>query len=282
MQEQKSQSLAQIAQQLKSKMQTKPASLEPAQAIQVPQPAPFIGQYDGPCSQGPACPICGGSGWYRVEVPPGHPLFGKLQACPNVSIWKAAGAEHYGLETEEVEEMNWGQVMALFDGRSLNAAERVQQILERGWGWLYLYGDHGQAKTLILKIAVATALRSNKMAAYANMADVIAHIQRAFDENDPNRESESRLEWWGELPILALDEFDRFNKTKWADTSQFRLMDKRNNLGIRQKGVTLIASNTPPEALDGYYRSRIQDGRFETIPLFGQDARPLMTHQERF
>lgn len=239
-----------------------------------------VAPYDGPCRED--CPICQGLGWYRLEVPYHHPDFGKLKRCPNVSVWKLAGAGTFGMDSAEVEGLTWDSILPMFDGRALQAAAVVKQVLERGHGWVYLYGDHGQAKTLILKVAVADWLRANKMAAYANMADVISHIQRAFDQDDPNTESEQRLEFWANLPLLALDEFNRFNKTQWANTAQFRLMDERNVQAIRGQSITLIASNQPPEELDSYYKSRILDGRFITIPLYGHDARPSMTHNDRF
>lgn len=265
--------LAEVTQALKAKLQ---AAGQPA-GIQVQKPA-----YDGPCTKGPDCPICAGAGWFRVDVPHFDPRFGKLQRCPHVSVWRAQGAGNFGMDPAEVESLNWDNILPMFDGRALGAAQIVREVIAQGHGWVYLYGDHGQAKTLILKIAIAEALRANQPAAYANMADVIGHIQKAFDANDPNHESEARLEWWANLPLLALDEFNRFNKTQWASTAQFRLIDSRNVQAIRGQSITLIASNQAPAELDSYYQSRINDGRFITIPLYGQDARPLMTQAERF
>lgn len=267
----KAQEIDQVAQALKAKM----TATRPAAKVEV---AP----YNGPCSAGPECPICQGIGWVRQDLPTYHPDFGKLTRCPNVSIWQLAGASNFGMDSDEVAQLSWDSIMPMFDGRALQAAQVVRHILDQGHGWVYIYGDHGQAKTLILKIAIAEQLRANKMAAYANMADVVSHIQRAFDTDDPSTESEHRLQWWADLPLLALDEFNRFNKTQWASTAQFRLMDERNTQAIREKSITLIASNQAPDELDSYYRSRIQDGRFITIPLYGQDARPQMSHQDRF
>ncbi|MGB9521744.1 MAG: hypothetical protein ACPL6F_03205, partial [Anaerolineales bacterium] len=34
-----------------------------------------------PFSGDPNCPICHGSGYVRLEVPLGHPQFGKIQIC---------------------------------------------------------------------------------------------------------------------------------------------------------------------------------------------------------
>lgn len=232
----------------------------------------------GPCR--PDCPVCQGLGWIRQDLPRNHPDFGRLQLCPQVIPWTVTGPEKYGLVRSEVESLTWDSVLPI--GHAQEAARVVRAVIEQGAGWVYLYGNHGQAKSLILRVAVAEALRAGKFAAYANMADVIGHIQRAFDYDNPNRESEDRLDWWGSLGLLALDEFDRFNQTRWATASQFRLMDSRNVAAIRGESVTLIASNQAPDQLDSYYQSRIQDGRFITIPLYSQDARPFMSQADRF
>lgn len=236
----------------------------------------------GTCAKGEDCEICGGSGYYRIPHELGHPDFGKIEQCPNVSVWRLAGAEHYGLFEDEIEYLSWDSIQIIHDSSALEAGQMVRGVLDQGHGWVYLFGTHGQAKTLILKIAVAMALKENKMAAYANMADVISHLQQAFDQDNPSIESQKRLDWWSNLPILCLDEFNRFNKTKWAETSQFRLMDSRNVQAIRQKSVTIIASNQSPDELDPYYRSRIMDGRYITISLNGRDARPEMRQGDLF
>jgi hypothetical protein len=38
--------------------------------------------------------------------------------------------------------------------------------------------------------------------------------------------------------------------------------------------VTLIASNSPPERLDGYLGSRVRDGRFKVVEMKRADLRP--------
>lgn len=261
-----------LAAKLKSRAQTQPA--------QITQQPARVSTDSSPCSMGAGCPVCGGIGWVRLNVPPGHPDWGRLQMCPNVKIWTLPDSAQYGLVASEIEHLSWDSILPL--GHAKQAADKVREVLAQGSGWVYIYGNHGQAKSLILKIAIAESLRAGLLGAYANMADVISHIQRAFDTDNPNTEAERRLEFWTRLKLLALDEFDRFNQTRWATASQFRLMDERNVSAIRGESITLIASNQPPEALDPYYRSRIQDGRFTIIPLYSEDARPMMGPADRF
>lgn len=230
----------------------------------------------------PDCQVCGGIGYVRNDVPINHPDFGKLFLCPKIDVSKLPGADRYGLYPEELSSLEWGAIYPLQGSNSIKASRAVRDVLSRGWGWVYLYGDHGQAKTLILKIAVAEALRNNQQAAYANMAEIMSHMRKAFDSKNPNYEAEARLEWWSRLPILAIDEFDRINSTEWAKEQRFLLMDDRQVAALRRQSVTLIASNAHPMELDSWYRDRILDGRFQAIELRGPSARLGMTEEDMF
>lgn len=222
------------------------------------------------------CEICGGTGYYRWDVPPEDDRFGKINLCPNVSVWRLTSPESIGLYPEELEGLGWDAILPLKGSGAPYAARVVQQVIAEGGGLVHLYGTHGQAKTLILKIAVAEFLRQNRLAAYANMTGIISNIRQAFDERNPSTESAHRLERWKEMPLLAIDEFDRFNQTTWAESVNFELMDARYTQAIRGQAITLIASNAPPEGFDSYYASRLRDGRFVSIPLMGEDQRPNM------
>lgn len=89
----------------------------------------------------------------------------------------------------------------------------------------------------------------------------------------PSGESEARLAWWSNLPLLAIDEFDRVNNTAWASERQFLLMDQRYEQAIRGKSITILASNTDPAKLAGYLYDRISDRRFEIIRVHGESYR---------
>lgn len=265
-------SLEEMSQALKEKMRGAEAPLQVGEIEK--------NEYKPLCSV--SCPVCGGSGWFRQDVPVGHKDFGKLFQCPNVKTENLPGSDRYGLFPEELQNLDWDAILPLEHSKSVEASNIVKKVIKQGWGWVYLYGDHGQAKSLILKIAVAVSLRKNTQAAYANMAEIIKHMRLAFDSIYPSHEAESRLDWWRDLPILAIDEFDRINNTKWASEQQFLLMDDRNVGALRRQSITLIASNASPMQLDSYYRDRILDGRFHAIELRGESARLGMTQEDLF
>ncbi len=218
----------------------------------------------------PGCPICGGIGYIKDER-------GRVSACPNVSSRVLYPGERYGLSQAE-RDLSWEQIGPANGVESAVAA--VQQALERGSGWVYLWGPPGLAKTLVLKIAVAVSLEAHRAAAYTRMVEILDDMRAAFDANNPSFESQRRLDWWAELPVLAIDEFDRLRSTAYAAERRFLLMDRRYENAFRSTSITLMAANEDPALLDGYLYDRIRDGRFSVVHLTGSSLRPAMEWDE--
>lgn len=163
------------------------------------------------------------------------------------------------------------------------ARDAVKPAYEKGYGIVFLYGAWGQGKTLTGKILTATAIRNGKSAAYANVSDVLANIRQAFDAEHQSTELVRRMEWWTDQEVLFLDELDKANQTPWAQEQLFQLLDKRYQKAVRQEALTVIASNSSTEELDGYLKSRIHDQRVGTVVrLDGADAREVMPEGIKF
>ena len=229
--------------------------------------------YTGVCK--PDCEICGGIGWIRQDLPVGDPGFGKAQLCPNVDLFT-----HYkgrsGLESDE-RDLSWSNI-ADFNGVG-KAVEAVQTVVELGFGWIFLWGDFGLAKSLILKTAVSSYIRERKEpASYVRMAELLDHLRSAYDSSNPSEDSQARLDFWSTIPLLCIDEFDRVRETAYASERRFVLMDRRYEKACGRKNITIMASNSDPALIDGYLRDRIFDGRFKVIKLVGKSARPMMSY----
>lgn len=222
----------------------------------------------------PECDVCGGSGYIRYDVPYTHPLFGKLDLCPNVDRWNLPYARRFGITKDEARKLNWNAIIDVGDAKI--AVRKVKKILARGYGWAYLYGGNGLAKTLLLKVAVAHALKNDTEASYTRMAEIMDHLRAAFDDNGGSPASEERLEWWSDIPVLAIDEFDRLRDTEFAQERRFLLMDRRYESALRKESITIMASEVSPSGLESYLSDRIYDGRFEMIGLTGDSLRPGM------
>lgn len=224
----------------------------------------------------PECEICGGSGYIALDEPDIHkPQFGRLEFCPNVDKWGLPGAIRYGLEKSEIESMDWDGLMDPEAAEGLIKA--VERLIERGHGWLYVWGPYGLGKTYALKTAVAILLRSGKEASYVRMAQIMDRLRSGFENPEV---ADSNMNWWTGVPFLAIDEFDRMRSTEYASEQQFVLMDQRYESAVREQTATIIASNHKPEDLEtpgsGYLVDRIRDRRFEVLEMIGDSMRQVI------
>lgn len=222
----------------------------------------------------PSCGVCGGVGWVRGDFPIGDPRFGKMIPCPNmdVDVFLPEYSRMVGISQIEKASLDWSSVLPLEGSNAVAAAQFVQSVVERGFGWVYLWGDYGTAKTLILQIAVAVSLRGGMDAAYVRMAELLDHVRDGYD----NGEYSARLARWESVSVLCLDEFERVNETGWVDEKRFLLMDNRYVSSLRRENVTIMAGNQDPSKFDGYLWDRIRDGRFAVVKLSGESIRPGM------
>lgn len=248
--------------------------------IEVSRRAVMERSYHGPCRWD--CPICGGAGYISNGVADIYsPEFGKTTLCPNADLFRLPGAAYYGLEPEQIKKLDWHKVKYI--GAAHEAMKRVRETLDRGYGWVFLWGDVGNAKTLLLQVAVAESLRARKTANYTRMEEIMDDLRGAYDTSNPSQESEKRLEHWCQVPILAIDEVSRINDTSFASSRKFLIFDRRYQDAIRQKpSVTLFASNEPPTRFEPYFRDRIEDGRFTIVRLTGPSARSGMSREQDY
>jgi DNA replication protein DnaC len=213
----------------------------------------------------------------------------KRLQCEQMSRLAAQAAANHkpdfsrlGLHESELK-LSWNKISpSISDGKK--AVDAVQTKYEQGHGMVFLWGTYGQAKTLTGKILVATAYRESKSAAYANVSSVLDDIRLAFDEKESKTtELLKRMDYWISRDVLFLDEIDKCNETDWARERIFQLLDQRYTRAIREEALTVIASNSKVEALDGYLASRLKDKRLgPVVYLNGQDGRQVMPEGWKF
>jgi DNA replication protein DnaC len=229
----------------------------------------------------PNCPDCHGSGFVGVKsVEPspwgtGEVEVERFRDCDRQMLKFQAAASR--LSPDELA-LRWADVEDMDDAKA--AEKLIREVMQAASGWVYLHGDPGIAKTVLLKVAVAESIRQGVQAAYTNMSAILDDLRAAYDTNAPNEESIARLDRWTRIPLLAIDEVDRFKATDFAKEKLYRLMDARYVYALRGGSVTLMASNLPPEGLavdgDQYLVDRIRDGRFKVKHMQGASARPAM------
>ena len=224
----------------------------------------------------PECEVCAGAGYVSLgEVDPSQPDFGKVELCPEVDRWSLPSASRYGLTKDEIENMDW---TGLENPEPLKPLiKTILEFINEGKGWLYIWGAYGLGKSYMLKTAVAIMLRREQEASYVRMSSIMDRLRDGFDNPDV---VDTSMDWWAEVPFLAIDEFDRLRVTEYAEEQRFLLMDQRYESAVRGETATIIASNKAPEYLpgeeNGYLIDRIRDGRFQVLQIGGKSQRRLM------
>jgi hypothetical protein len=223
----------------------------------------------------PDCQECGGYGLVRFDVPVDHKFFGQLFRCKNLPL-DSSKLILTGLSPVE-RRWTWDKVLPL-DNSVTEAVNAVKIVLDRGYGIVYLWGDTGLAKTLILKIAVAEYIRTNPhyWATYTLMPHIVDELRSVYDGNENPTQLLKQLEDdYSRFPLLAIDEIGVERETGFSAERQFLLIDRRYTAAIenRENVITLLASNLLPNELPTRIRSRLFDGRCNAIQMMGDDFR---------
>lgn len=245
-----------------------------ANGAAIPSKCPDCGYYTCQCLC-PGCKTCGGTGYLRVEKE--HNRF-TLEPCPNMRANNikrdiSTGKGRGGLTAHELETLDWNVIIpGISDGTK--AMSFVRPAVERGWGMGIMLGKWGQAKTLLMKIAVAKFIRAGKSAHYVKLTTLMDDIRTAYDEKENKMTAlVNKVREWQSLDLLCLDEIDKDTGTEWAETRLFDMVDERWVLAVRESALTLFASNyTNAAEIPGYLRSRIEDNRFAMQDESGKPA----------
>jgi len=231
------------------------------------------------------CPNCRGFGWVQSER---YEL--RWFMCPCVVELQAEFQAHRTKFDPATIGLHGSEMMLTWDFIKPNISdgakgmEAVRPMYKRGYGFVFLWGAWGQAKTLLGKILTATAYRDGKKASYANVSSVLDNIRLAFDEQEhKTTELLRRMDWWTERQVLFLDEMDKSNDTPWALERLHQLLDQRYTKAVRGEALTVVASNKSDDTLDGYLKSRLHDRRISKVVfLGGKDAREIMPDGWRY
>jgi DNA replication protein DnaC len=224
-----------------------------------------------------SCTVCGGLGWISVDVPVGHPMFGKLVPCPHrqnqtnqaisQKLWDALGPLRDLTIDNFVPE---GHAITLEQRNSMrNAYEGVRRFIVEPRGWLLIQGSYGCGKTH-LAVAVANACLSKGIPAlFVNVPDLFDYLRAAYsptvDETYDQRFAEVR-----DAPVLILDDLGTQNATSWAEEKLYQLLNAR----YIAKRPTVITSNLDLDDLDPRLSSRLSDVELvRKLPIVAPDFR---------
>jgi DNA replication protein DnaC len=210
------------------------------------------------------CPLCGGTGWLRRDLPVGHPEFGRLVECTcqqHQNIRAEQDRLNRASNLDAFKEMTFNTFsvqgrLGLGDEqiRSLQyALSQTQQFAASPKGWLILMGSYGCGKTHLAAAVANTCVEFGMQTLFLTVPDLLDWLRYSYDSADTT--FEQRFEEIRNIPLLVLDDLGAQNATRWAAEKLFQIIDYRYSRRLPM----VVTTNQDLEDIDDRIRSRLQD-----------------------
>jgi DNA replication protein DnaC len=228
------------------------------------EPAARAGKYSRDLAGDPNCPICGGIGYIRQELPVGHPDFGRLQPCDcrHSTISQQVLNRLYAFSNlRELRHLTFesfqphGRVgLAPRQADSLEGAfNQSRRFAQSAHGWLVLQGGFGCGKTHLAAAIANFTVDMGMSTLFLTVPDLLDALRFAFD--DPQATFEERFEQIRGVGLLVLDDFGTHNATAWAQEKLFQIINYR----YINRMPTVVTTNLALDQIEGRIRSRLED-----------------------
>ncbi|MDD5368122.1 MAG: ATP-binding protein [Anaerolineaceae bacterium] len=218
----------------------------------------------------PNCPICGGVGYLRQDLPIGHPDFGKVTICSCrqaevsqmvrrriLQLSNLGALSHLTFETFQPRgRLGLGEQQSVSLERAFSQARQFATTLH---GWLLLQGGYGCGKTHLAAAVANYCVSIGVSTLFITVPDLLDWLRFAYESADTT--FEERFDEIRNTGLLVMDDFGTQNATSWAQEKLFQILNHRyvNRLPL------VVTSNQSLETIEGRVRSRLQDPELVTL-----------------
>ena len=199
-----------------------------------------------------------------MDVPVGHPEFGKLQpcSCRYADIRQQVSQRLFALSNlDELSHLTFENFMprgrvglwphqADSLERAFNNARQFARALD---GWLLLQGSFGCGKTHLAAAVANYAVSMGVPTLFITVPDLLDSLRFSYD--DPEATFEDRFNEIRKASLLVMDDFGTQNATPWAQEKLFQIINFRyvNRLPL------VVTTNLPLQDIEERIRSRLLD-----------------------
>lgn len=214
------------------------------------------------------CAVCGGLGMVLdpqladATHPAGQPR--RCPACYNPATDTALQqtlSEHDGLSSAE---RKYSLADLTEHKGNRDAIKAARGIIETHGGIAYLWSFpiHGVGKSHIMASVCNSFKLDGKQARYMTMFDLLDHLREGHDEESVNN-YHARKKALLEIPLLCIDECERFSGTEFALQAATAIISTRYR--YRDEIATLLAGNIPPSKLPPHIMDRLKPCAIEIV-----------------
>jgi DNA replication protein DnaC len=225
------------------------------------------------------CPICGGGGFIRLDLPVTDPSFGKLQPCSCKKEQIAQAASHRLFEISNLtafKDMTFENFktqgrtgLAEQQTRSLEFAYNQGHLFSQNLkGWLLLMGNYGCGKTHLAAAVANFVVSMGIPTIFLTVPDLLDWLRYSYD--NPDTTFEERFDEIRNIHLLILDDLGTQNATPWAQEKLYQVINHR----YMHRLPMVITTNLDLAELDGRIRSRLLDPDLvTTVSIIAPDYR---------
>lgn len=224
------------------------------------------------------CPICHGVGFVRLDVPIGHPRFGKAVPCickrqeiqekRLARLRQASNLQHLQKMTFDTFQTDrHGSAEVSFALR--DALQTARSFAAQPSGWLVFTGTYGCGKTHLAAAIANDRVERGLPVLLVVVPDLLDYLRAAYAPNSPATYDE-RFEQVRQVELLILDDLGTQNATPWAAEKLYQLLNYRYNAEL----PTVITTNQGLQDMDPRLASRLRDQDLvRIIPIYAADFR---------
>lgn len=209
------------------------------------------------------CPICGGIGYVRRDLPVDDPNFGILEVCQcqKENYQRASVQRLYQVSNlQAFKDMTFES----FDVCGHDSQGKANKTLEFAFntaknyaghlnGWLLLMGSYGCGKTHLAAAIANRVISLGVETLFLTVPDLLDWLRYSFGAADVSYEE--RFEEIKSVRLLVLDDLGTQNATPWAREKLFQIINYR----YTQRLPTVITTNVSLSEIDERVSSRLQD-----------------------
>lgn len=228
--------------------------------------------------QSQPCSICNDAGFTRVDVPFGHPDFGKPQPCScQIARQKAK---------HQQELVNQSGILGLsryqdarFDTFHLQtigvrrAYKQARDFAECPAGWLALTGPYGCGKTHLAVAIAKQRVAEGDTVVVQTVPDLLDQLRAAFSPKIEESFNE-KFEEMRNVDLLVLDDYGSENSTTWAMEKLFQILNYRYNKSLP---TVITSNNIHLSGIDPRVYSRLMDKNLVCLVKM-EEARDYRIH----